>query len=88
MKTRNKKSACKTCGVAVDQDELRCELHEKQFQAWVDASPGRAPRSAAAYTPRFNGIHGIERNEEYLRRKRIAFALVPGLRPGQTLKFD
>jgi hypothetical protein len=76
---------CKSCGLAVEPGELRCAEHERQFEAWA---AGKRPRAEAAYTPRFNGIHGIERNEEYLRRKRIAFALVPGLRPGQPLKFD
>lgn len=88
MKTRKGNGVCKTCGKPIEQDELRCELHEKQFQAWVDVREHRVPRTESAYTPRFNGIHGIERNEEYMRRKRIAFALMPGLRPGQPLKFE
>lgn len=77
---------CKTCGKPIDASDLRCVTHQREFSAWLEGKPKGSQRTA--YQPRFNGIEGAERNEEYRRRQRIAFAIVPGLRPEQPLKFD
>lgn len=77
---------CKSCNSLVDPGEIRCAAHERAYKRWLGQR--FVPESQGAYVPRYNGIHADEHNEEQRRRQRIAFALVPGLRPEQPLKFD
>lgn len=78
---------CKSCGCIVDPGEIRCQPHLRQYLRWL-AQQTSDRGSSIAYSPRFNGIAGVERDEDHTRRQRIAFSLVPGLRPEQPLKFD
>lgn len=88
MKAIKGNGACKSCGCSVTPGELRCVAHERAFKQWLIRAEDDSAARGAHYTPRFNGVHGVAGDEEYARRKRIAFSLVPGLRPEQPLKFD
>lgn len=73
---------CKTCKVAVEPSEIRCEKHQAQFQKWL--AQDAASNTATAYTPRLNGVSAWERGAvrglTYQRERAPA--------PGESLKFD
>lgn len=60
---------CRSCGVALPPDtdgvepSIRCEACEAKFKAWLDGEPTQVADSAAAYTPRFNGMRALELDE-------------------------
>jgi hypothetical protein len=86
MFTPSGSAKCKTCGCEIEAGELRCAPHEREFKRWLarqDSSP-----SSEYYTPRVDGMRGLELRGTLNERQRIIYSLYPGLKPGEPLNFS